>query len=419
MTGPATEPLSVGSVVELTAGDVAHGGHVVARADTGQVVFLRHAIPGERVQARITGVGPQGRYLWADAITVLQASADRVTAPCPASGPGRCGGCDWQHVAMARQHMLKTQVVADAMVRFAGLSPEEVSSLQAQCQPLPGDVPEGSGLGWRDRVRYATTEDGALAMRAHRSHGLIPVGACLLGTASVQQASHVWAETPHSVPAGTAVEIVDSGRDAAAVVLVEGVATDGRARVQRHAAGRSWQVRADGFWQRHVSAADHYARRVRELVAAAPGERVWDLYSGTGLFAVTLAADVGVSGRIDAVEADPHAGRDARRNAHDARQVHIHTVEVEQWLTTATAPVDVVVLDPPRAGAGRTVLEGVLERAPRLIVYVACDPVALARDTGQLRGRGWQLAHLEVWDAFPMTHHVEAIATFMPVHAGT
>lgn len=406
--------LRVGEIVELTAGDVAHGGHVVARAHTGQVVFLRHAIPGERVAAQITGMGPKGRYLWADALEILEPSADRVPPPCPVAG--QCGGCDWQHVSPARQRDLKSQVLRDALGRFAGLTPEDLSSLDLQCRELPGDDPDGSGLGWRDRVRYTVSASGRLAMRRHRSHDTVEVVTCLLGSPSVQQASRHLADPSggRSLMGLTDVEVVDAGEGRDPLVLLDGASRDGRARVSRHAGDRHWQVRASGFWQRHHGAADQYVRSVRRLARAQPGERIWDLYSGVGLFAITLADDVGDAGRVDAVESDVHAVRDARRNAHDVPQVHIHADTVATWLSVDRGQVDVIVMDPPRAGAGAAVIDLVATRRARQIIYVACDPVALARDTGLLRTRGWVLTQIEVWDAFPMTHHVEAIAVFTP-----
>ena len=408
------ETLRVGDVVELTAGDVAHGGHVVARAHTGQVVFVRHAIPGERVTAQITGTGPKGRYVWADAIRIHDPSPDRVTPPCPAAG--HCGGCDWQHVSLTRQRDFKAQVVSDALGRFGGLTSDELSRLDLSCRALPGDEPDGSGLAWRDRVRYTVSSSGHLAMRRHRSHDTVQVQACLLGSPSVQQASRAFTEArlAGTLSGLTDVEIVEAGGDRDPIVLLNGIAEDGRARVSRDAGGHHWQVRASGFWQRHRGAAEQYVRSVRTLVGAQSGERIWDLYSGVGLFAVSLADDVGPLGSVDAVESDLDAVRDARRNAHEVRQVRIHADEVAAWLAVDRGDVDAIVLDPPRAGAGAEVIDLIATRPARRLVYVACDPVALARDTGLLRARGWVLTDMEVWDAFPMTHHVEAIAAFTP-----
>ena len=150
--------------LDLKAGEVAHGGWCVARPADGPVIFVRHALPGERVLARVTEVTT--RLARAEAVQILAASPDRVEPPCPHAHPGGCGGCDWQHAALPAQRSLKAAVVRQQLRRLAGLD------MEVTVEPLPGDAgaEPGAGLGWRTRVQFAVRADGVAGLRAHRSH---------------------------------------------------------------------------------------------------------------------------------------------------------------------------------------------------------------------------------------------------------
>ncbi len=359
-------PSHVGERHTVTVGPVAHGGHCVARLDDGRVVFVRHAIPGERVNVEVTE-GAEGDRFWrADAVEVLEPSVDRVEAPCPVAGPGLCGGCDFQHVSLARQRALKAEVVAEQMQRLAGLDVPVV------VEPVPGDE---DGLRWRTRTRFAHLPDGRRAMRKHRSHELVPVDDCLIAAPG--------AESPPPEETVTAA-----------------------GHSQRFA------VPDDGFWQVHPGAPRVLVEAVLELLDARPGERVLDLYAGVGLFAAFLADRVGAD-HVVVVEGHPSAARDASANLPDG--VRVLAGDVARTLRTSLdEPFDLVVLDPPREGARRAVVEQVVARSPRAAAYVACDPAALARAVSTFAGLGYRMAALRAFDLFPMTHHVECVALLTP-----
>ena len=380
---------------------MAHGGHCVARHE-GRVVFVRHALPGERVRAVVTDGTSTARFLRADAVEVLQASPDRVPSRCPHAGPGGCGGCDFQHVALAAQRVLKAAVVSEQLRRLAGI--DRVVELE----PVDGDV---DGLGWRTRERFAVDVDGRPGLRRHRSHRVVPLDGCPLChplVAGTGVLDRTW-------PGVAELEVAVSVATGEQVVLADGEPT-GRSRLTERAAGRDWRVTGGGFWQVHPGAADALVGAVRSLAAPAPGEHVVDLYAGVGLFAGALAQDVGPGGRVDAVESALGAVRDARRNLHDLPTVRLHHDRVDGWLRRGeVARCDVVVLDPPRTGAKRDVVERIARLRPRAVVYVACDPAALARDVATFDRLGWQLAGLRAFDLFPMTHHVECVALLTPV----
>ncbi len=186
-------------------------------------------------------------------------------------------------------------------------------------------------------------------------------------------------------------------------------------KVVREVRGRTWRLASDDFWQVHPALAEALVDTVLEFGAPRAGETWWDLYSGAGLFAAFLGESVGAEGSVLAVEASLPGVKAARRALHDLPQVEIEQAEVSRWLPTAPGRPEGVVLDPPRAGAGRSVLEGVGERAPDRIVYVACDPVALGRDVALLRDLGYRLVAVRAFDAFPMTHHFETVAHLVAI----
>ena len=359
---------------EVDVGPVGHGGFCVARVaeEGGRVVFVRHAVPGERVVVELTE-GTDGDRFWrGDAVEVLRPSPDRVPAPCPVSGPGGCGGCDFQHVSLVRQRALKADVVREQLRRLAGLDVE-----LASVEPVPGS---DDGLRWRTRMRYASTAEGGRGLRAHRSDRVVPVADCLIAHPEAREAGS-------SAPSGV-VEVVDTEHG-------------------RH----SFRVAADGFWQVHPGMPALLVETVLALLAPRPGERVLDLYAGVGLFARFLADAVGPEGRVVAVEGDRTAAGHAEHNLAGVPQATVVRGPVLRVLAEAVRdPSDVVVLDPPREGARRPVVEEVVARSPRAVAYVACDPASLARDVAFFADHGYRLAALRAFDGFPMTSHVECVA---------
>jgi tRNA/tmRNA/rRNA uracil-C5-methylase (TrmA/RlmC/RlmD family) len=420
----------VGAVMELTVGAVAHGGWCVARDAGDRVVFVRHALPGERVRARITQAS--ARFARADAIEILAASPDRVEPPCPHARPGGCGGCDWQHASLPAQRRLKAEVVAGQLRRIAGIEwPVTVEPLS------PGET----GLDWRTRVRYSVGPDGTAGLLAHRSHTVVDVGDCPIAHPLVRDAGVTalrWEQT-------SSVEVVaspDSG-ERAAIVAASGAAVRraaqllagragsvlavrrgggltavaGRGYLRRSAAGRPWRVSAGAFWQVHPFAAGTLTEAVLGALRPEPGETAFDLYCGAGLFTAALAEAVGAAGTVIGVDADRAAARDARRGLRQMPWAQVHVGDVAQVLGRGGWPdASLAVLDPPRAGASRPVIERLLAagasggQALRRVAYVSCDPATLARDLAVFGGSGWRLAALRAFDAFPMTHHVECVA---------
>ncbi len=393
----------------------------MARADDGRVVFVRHSLPGERVVAEVTSETTS--FLRADAVEVLEPSVDRVVPPCPLAGPGRCGGCDWQHVALPAQRRLKESLVTEQLRRLSGLD------RAVSVEEVPGAP---GGLGWRTRVRFAVDRTGQVGLHRHRSHDIEPVAHCPLATDAVngvevgmtswRGAHHV--EVTASPEGGSPVVSVETGRRALADTpqVRAGLVVNGRTRrrpdrVHCTVDGVRFEVGAGVFWQVHPGAATVLSRCVLEGLAPQTGERVADLYAGAGLFTVPLALAVGPRGSVLAVERSGRACADAVRNAQDLHQVEIVRSEVDPVLVAdGLGAPDLVVLDPSREGAGRSVMGALvsLRPAPRAVAYVSCDPASFARDLRVVLDAGWSLDSLRGFDLFPMTEHVELVALLRP-----
>jgi tRNA/tmRNA/rRNA uracil-C5-methylase (TrmA/RlmC/RlmD family) len=418
-------------------------------------VFVRHALPGERVLARVTEI--TSRLVRAEAVDVVAPSPDRVEPPCPHAGPGRCGGCDWQHAALPAQRGLKAAVIGQQLRRLAGIERE------VTVEPLPGDEDDGQGqvpartpgLGWRTRVRFAVRADGMAGLHAHRSHEVIDVGTCLIahpvitdlaiprrrwpgmvavealvGTGSVESGEYQGARHPGSQHSAVIMSPGGTGRTAARPVSIEGITAEsvlrrtgpqgrrlaplrGRSYLSQRAAGRDWRVSAGTFWQVHPGAADTLADVVLAALEPGPGDAALDLYCGAGLFAGVLAPAVGRGGIVIGVESDAAAVRDARHNLREWPWAQVRKGDVASVLARrALPPARLVVADPPRAGLAREVIDYLSRPASGAgrLAYVSCDPATLARDIGRLVAHGWVLDGLRAFDAFPMTHHVECVA---------
>ncbi|MDI1464952.1 TRAM domain-containing protein [Catellatospora sp. KI3] len=395
------DELYEGDRVEVTVGPVAHGGHCVAR-HAGRVIFVRHALPGERVVTEITEV--HKAYLRGDAVEVLQASADRITPRCPYAHADGCGGCDLQHVAPPAQLDWKAAVVREQLVRLGRLAEEEVDALAVRVEALPG-----GDEGWRTRVRYRADAAARPGLLKHRSNEVVAIDRCRIAHPDIQALdvlSRRWPET----------DVIDVVRPAGGPAqLVQ----EPPQEIAERAAGHDFRISAGGFWQVHPAAADILVQAVLAQLDPQPGEHAWDLYGGAGLFAAALADRVGVTGHVTVVEAARDGVAAARANLA-GRPVSVIAAPVEKALHRDRRPQqrlprpDVVVLDPPRTGAGAAVVRGVIAAGPRAVAYVACDPAAFARDVRTFREAGWRLAALRAFDCFPQTHHVECVALLVP-----
>ncbi|KTR52624.1 class I SAM-dependent RNA methyltransferase [Curtobacterium oceanosedimentum] len=415
---------SVGTLLELDVTGIAHGGISVARHE-GRVVFVSDAVPGERVVARVTE--DRKKSFWrADTVSVLTPSEHRVEHVWPEAALDRdpavrAGGAEFGHIALPHQRTLKHDVLVDAFSRFARTDLTEVLGHDVVVEAAPGDD-EANGLGWRTRVRLHVDEDGTAGPFAARSHTVVPVASLPLATRVVQESAPL---DRGAMPGSSVVDVLaPSGAEGARLVIDEQKPT-----VVTEAVGeRSFTVDDNGFWQVHRQAPAVLTAAVQDLVdrdRLDPEGQHLDLYGGVGLLAAALGDVVGPKARITSVESAPRATEHAQENLAEWIGARAETGRVDRWLARTAADASrpelqrfragTVVLDPPRSGAGREVVVQVAALQPAQVVYVACDPVALARDVATFADLGYRLEALRAFDLFPHTHHLEAVARLVPI----
>lgn len=395
--------------LDLDIDGVAHGGVFVGRLE-GRVVFVPDAIPGERMRVRV--VDDSKPSFWrAEALDVLEASPHRrarhIQPEASLDRPVglRAGGADFGHIELGHQRELKQRVLEDALRRQGRLGSDALSAFDLRVQPIPGERADGSG--WRTRMRLHVDAHGALGVLAPRSHTVVLIESMPLATDRIQtaleEARFEGAETVDAVDAGSGIRIVVDGRSS-------------REPIIERVAGREFRLDERGFWQVHRGAAPRLAEVALATVDPdrfEPAAANLDLYGGVGLFAAALTR-FGASASVTTVESDPRASRHAAANLADLPGATAVHAEVLRFLRGTPRPGGTVVLDPPRSGAGRAVIDALVTWEPAQIVYLACDPVALSRDIAFLAGHDWRLAALSAHDLFPNTHHFEAIARFVP-----
>lgn len=409
-------------------------GRCVAHID-GRVVFVRFALPGELVRIELDEPHDRDERFWTgEVVEVLETNADRVEPAWALAGPlamgGGVGGADLVHVSLAGQLTWKAVTVSEQMKRLGHVDVAVPVSRAA------GDEELG-GLHWRTRIEMIADENGMPSMRRRGTHVRVPLSTMPLATNAlldVASANGVWdggfepgSQIRLSVPEPRHGEGI-TGVGGNYAVLVDGELKAGSRRLteQVTVAGRefTYGVDANGFWQVHreapVALADHVIDLVRGEMDGAVSAVLWDLYSGSGLFTLPLATMVAERTRVFSVEGGDVAVKSQQRNlrALDLNDVDVRCGDVSRTLAHVPAHLahpDVVVLDPPRAGAHAKVCRQIAEAAPRAIVYIACDCTSLARDTATLTGLGYELADIHAYDIYPMTHHVETVALFRRV----
>jgi 23S rRNA (uracil1939-C5)-methyltransferase len=407
------------STVELVLDGITHGGEAVGRLPDGKACFVPYAIPGERVRVEV--VEQRKRWARARLVEVLEPSPDRVEAPCPYFGPGRCGGCQLQHIDPAAQAALKRRILVEQLQRI-GRIPD----------PPVGETVRVADFGYRNRARFGVDTGGRLGFRRAGSHDLVPIDRCLLVAPEVQAlrdvAGDAWtgveeievrAAGPERAlviwPGSRALPALPPGEVPVAVVDVRGRAVALRGEptlgVEVEGVGH-FRVSPTSFFQASVGGAAVLARLVRDAAEVRIGDTALDLHAGVGLFASVLS---GAGASVTAVEAHAVAAEDARANLGEA--VEVIAEDAESYVARRAAEgrfADVVVLDPPRRGAGAVLCRSLAALDPRVVVYVSCDPAALARDVAVLAEEGYRLDRAVPVDVFAQTAQIETVATFTP-----
>ena len=394
----AQERLEVGQVIELVIGPVAHGGHFVARHN-GQVIFVRHGITNELVKIKITAVS--SKIAHADVIEVLTAAPSRVSPPCQYAG--KCGGCDFQHIDLKTQRKLKAEIIKEQFMRIGKI---DLPSLGFDFEVQ--EVEPSDGLHWRTRMDFAVSPGGKIGFFGARSNEVVEILQCLIADERMNVsdlAARSWksdARVEVAVSSTSEVSVMRSGRS-----------ISGPTQIVEQVGGNSFKISPEAFWQSHKSAPVTLVKAALAQLGVKSNDHLCDLYSGVGLFAAAILKELGDQGFITLIESDKNAVADARKVF-----LNKNNVKILQGLVAQQLPIvkraDLILLDPPRTGAGEVVIKQIIKLKPRKIVYVACDPAALARDSKTLIDAGYKLDHISAYDLFPMTQHIECVAGFSP-----
>jgi tRNA/tmRNA/rRNA uracil-C5-methylase (TrmA/RlmC/RlmD family) len=387
-------------LLRLTVGPPANGGSCVARHD-GRVVFVRYALPGEMVLARVAG--ERGSHWHAEAVEVLEPSGDRVDSLCPIAGVDGAGCCDLAFVTPDAARRIKGDVVANQLGRLGGYDWSGVAE----------EVGDAGATGWRTRVRLDTNGEGRAGYHRYHSADLVTDLSCAqlpVGMLTGLDGSR-WppgAELHVALDDDGERHVVQSGPGRARKAVTQVV--EGHYEATQRVGRRVWRVPVTAFWQAHRDAARVYSGLVAAWAGLSPGMTAWDLYGGAGVFAAVLAESVGEAGHVTTVDTSRGSARAARAALADLGQVSVVTESVRRVLTGRPGRADVAVLDPPRTGAGREVIDLLAAAGVPRIIHIGCEAASFARDVGLYRGHGYAVEELRVFDSFPLTHHVECVA---------
>jgi len=433
--------------ITLRLTGIAHGGEALGRHE-GRVVFVPYAIPGETVRVEI--VQEKERWARTRLLEVLVPSPDRIEPPCPYFGPGRCEGCQWQHVAYPRQLALKREIVADQLTRLGHLVEPPVQDVRAVGEPF----------AYRNHVQFVISSEGRLGFRVTNSHDVLPVERCLLLhplLAEMHEALDL--ELPElsrlCLRAGLSSEdqmmVLETRDDEApeldvdlpvSVVLLRQsgppVILSGNGFVEEIVGGRCYRVSAASFFQENTAGAAALLETVEGMLEPRPTDRLLDAYCGVGIFSLALATQVS---EVVGIEESASSCSDFLWNAEAMGLDNVSLVQgpveeaLQTWLAGLDDPsqqwssdeedaqeaapqifdrgIDLAVVDPSRTGMGGEVVTALAHLSPRRVAYVSCDPATLARDAVGFVAAGYRLVEVQPLDMFPQTYHVESVGLWV------
>jgi len=382
-----------GDVLTLNIEKVAHGGFCVARHE-GIVIFVRHALPNEKVEAQLISLAPGKKSWFAQTLKVINASKFRRNSPCLYFKSDGCGGCDWMHTSASYQRQLKLEVLIELLERLG-----KITHAREICRMNDVDPEEKN---WRTKIRVIANDKGELGFRKYRSSEIQVIDKCLIAAEEINKSLN---EVGKKI-SGSEIELIKNNEE----VIVLGKDSK-NIKINRTVNDDNYEASGSGFWQIHPKSLDVLSELIEKDIKKMSVESFLDLYSGVGVFSsVILKIFPNASGFV--IESDKEAAESAKKNLSQFKKVKILKQKVENWIFTTREKFDLIVLDPPRSGAGVKVMQSICKKAKQKIIYIACDPASLARDTAVAKENGWVLEKVEVYDLFPMTHHFESVAVF-------
>ena len=385
--------LAIGDIITLNVGNIANGGHFIGRHND-QIDFVRHSLTGERANVKITAVN--SKFAFGDAIEIIKKSKDRVNAPCKYAHPEGCGGCDFQHIDLKAQLNLKKNVIQDQFKRIAKIeiNPEIISKDSLK------------GLHWRTRLNFGISENNKLGLHVHKSNKIVEIDECLIAVEEINKSeifNKKWENEDNikiSYSSENDMNISQLGKNISGSDMLKEVVDDNK-----------YYISPKSFWQSHKNAPEFILEQVLKFANIKEGERVCDLYGGVGLFTLPISKILGENGEVHLIEVNRVCIDDATEMFADIKNIFIHHGTVEQKLGSIKK-INTIILDPPRNGVSKQVINQMIEKKPQSIIYVSCNPSTLARDTKILTDNNYILTNIVGLDLFPMTHHIECVALF-------
>jgi tRNA/tmRNA/rRNA uracil-C5-methylase (TrmA/RlmC/RlmD family) len=385
--------LAIGDIITIDVGSIANGGHFIGRHNN-QIIFVRHSLTDERTNVKITAVN--SKFAFGDAIEILKKSKDRVNAPCKYAHPEGCGGCDFQHIDPIAQLNLKKIVIQDEFKRIAKIeiNPEIISKDSLK------------GLNWRTRLNLAISENKKLGLHVHKSNKIVEIDECLIAVEEINKSeifNKKWENEDNikiSYSSENDMNISQLGKNISGSDKLKEVVDDNK-----------YYISPKSFWQSHKNAPQIILEQVLKFANIKEGEKICDLYGGVGLFTLPISKILGDNGEVHLIEMNRTCIVDANEMFADTKNIFIHHGTVEQKLGSIKK-INTIILDPPRNGVSKQVINQMIEKKPQTIVYVSCNPSTLARDTKILTDNNYILTNIVGLDLFPMTHHIECVASF-------
>ena len=400
--------------VDLTI--LVYGGDALGRLPDGRAVFVPYALPGER--ARIRLVEEKRGFARAELVEILRPSPERIPPRCVHFGT--CGGCHYQNLPYEKQLAAKTDILREQLERIAGVSPNLL--------PI---VPSPQPWHYRNAVQFSLTPEGQLGYQQAGSHNVVPISECHLPESILDE---LWPQLSFEPDSGIQRVELRAGAEEEVLITLEGddpqpppfevdfpvsavhigpagaMVLAGDDHILMEILGRTFHVTAGAFFQVNTAQAEAMVRHLLDLIPDTPPHTALDVYCGAGLFSAFLAPKVA---RLVGIELSPEACEDFAANLDEFDHVELYQGPAEEVLPALKIEAGLVVVDPPRSGLDRAVLQALVRLAAPLLIYVSCDPATLARDTRRLLEGGYRLQQVTPFDLFPQTYAIESISVFV------
>lgn len=404
------------TLIDIRLEKLTYGGDAMGRLADGRAVFVPFGLPGERVRIRLTE--ERRSFARGEVVEILETSQQRVIPRCKHFGV--CGGCHYQHLPYTEQLKAKTEILRDQLTRIGKIETSPVQEMIASPSPW----------NYRNHVQFHLTEEGKLGYVRAQAPTVFAIEECHLPDGFI---NGLWPQLEFEP--GTGVERVSlrAGKDHDSMLVLESSAPEspeleieacisvahvfdentvviaGNDHIFISVLSRDFRVSAAAFFQVNTAMAEKMVEHLLTCLPVSPSATLLDVYCGAGLFSAFLAPQYE---RLIGVESSPSACEDFAFNLDEFDNVELYEGLAEDVIPYLEAKADIVLVDPPRAGLEKRVIDGILKLNPQLIAYVSCDPSTLARDAARLIHAGYRLKDVMPFDLFPQTFHIESISLF-------